>query len=115
MLDANFLKWQSGRQSSGYEKLLLLTNPFIIPFDCYLLRFREGAAIAEHTDPVDGKKHYRVNVILRAAIEGGEFICNNTIINWSRLKLFRPDLAPHAVTPVSKGTRYVLSIGWVLK
>ena len=94
---------------------MLFANPFVIPCDCYLLRFREGAEIAKHTDPVDGKKHYRLNIVLRAAAEGGEFICSAPIINRRRIKLFRPDLAPHAVSRVRKGTRYVLSIGWVRK
>ncbi len=106
-------RWQSGRQRSGYEKMLLVACPVVIPFDCYLLRFREGAEIPEHTDPVDGRRHYRLNIVLRAARAGGEFICSAPIFASRRIKLFRPDVAPHAVTRVERGTRYVLSIGWV--
>jgi hypothetical protein len=35
------LRWVAGRQNTGYDKLLLAANPFLIPFDCYLLRFPE--------------------------------------------------------------------------
>ena len=31
-------EWEKGRQNTGYDKLLLLVNPLVIPFDCYLLR-----------------------------------------------------------------------------
>ena len=109
----NWFRWRSGRQESGYEKMLLLANPFFLPFDCYLLRFRTGAEIPEHKDPVSDKRHYRLNVILKKARSGGEFVCRDPIYSSSRIKLFRPDRSPHSVTKISDGTRYVLSIGWV--
>ena len=112
-LFGNFLRWKGGRQDSGYEKMLLLANPFLLPFDCYLLRFREGSAIPEHTDPVDGRRHFRLNIVLREAVSGGEFCCSDPIYASRRIKLFRPDRSPHSVSPVSKGTRYVFSLGWV--
>lgn len=112
---ANWLRWRSGRQRSGYEKMLLVANPLLLPFDCYLLRFRAGAAIAEHTDPVDARRHYRLNIVLKNASAGGEFRCREPIYASARIKLFRPDVAPHSVTPVVDGVRYVLSVGWVLK
>ena len=34
----NWFRWQRGRQGTGYDKLLLLANPFLIPFDLYLLK-----------------------------------------------------------------------------
>ena len=110
-----FLRWRGGRQESGYEKMLLCVNPFVVPFDCYLLRFREGAEIAKHTDRVDGRRHYRVNVVLVEADEGGIFECSDPIFESRRIKFFRPDCQAHSVTCVQAGTRYVLSIGWVLK
>ncbi len=109
----SWLRWRSGRQRSGYEKMLLFANPYFVPFDCYLLRFRPGAEIAEHTDPVSEKKHYRLNIIIRRARSGGEFICSDPIYESRRIKLFRPDRSPHAVTRVIEGTRYVLSVGWI--
>ena len=109
----NWFRWRSGRQETGYEKMLILVNPFIIPFDFYLLRFRTGAEIPEHTDPVSDKKHYRLNVVLKHAREGGEFVCSNPIYESNRIKLFRPDVSAHSVTKIIDGTRYVLSVGWV--
>lgn len=106
-------RWQQGRQSSGYSKMLLATLRWPIKFDAYLLKFPQGSEIAEHTDPVQQGKHYRLNIVLKAAQSGGEFQCENAIINTSRIKLFRPDVSPHSVTRVELGTRYLLSVGWV--
>ena len=109
-------KWIKGRQQSGYDKMLLATAKFPIPFDCYLLRFPEGSEIDTHTDPVDqGKRHFRLNIVLKHANVGGEFVADDSIVNWSRVKLFRPDITPHSVTRVERGTRYVLSVGWLRK
>ena len=112
---SNLLRWRSGRQETGYEKMLLLANPFLVPFDCYLLRFKQGSGIPEHSDPVDGKRHYRLNIVLRQAAEGGQFVCEEPIYESNRIKLFRPDKTRHSVTTVRRGVRYVLSIGWVRK
>ncbi len=110
---SGLLRWRTGRQGSGYDKMLLATSPFLVPWDCYLLRYRPGAGIPEHTDPVRNKRHYRLNVELKRAREGGEFRCADPLLQTPRIKLFRPDLSPHSVTPVEAGVRYVLSIGWV--
>ena len=112
-LISNLFRWRQGRQQTGYEKMLLLANPYVFPFDCYLLRFREGAGVPEHTDPVDGRRHFRLNIILRQAAAGGEFHCSDPIYNGARIKLFRPDMSEHSVSPVERGVRYVLSVGWV--
>lgn len=114
-LAGNWLRWRSGRQNTGYEKMLLLANPFVLPFDCYLLRFKQGAGIPEHTDPVDDRRHYRLNIVLKKASAGGEFRCREPLYESRRIKLFRPDLTSHSVTPVVDGVRYVLSVGWVLR
>ena len=106
-------RWERGRQQSGYDKMLLLLLPFPVPSDCYLLRFPTGSEIPPHVDPVDGKRHFRLNIILRKARRGGEFICKNPIWNRPRIKLFRPDQSEHSVTRVEEGSRLILSIGWV--
>ena len=111
----DWLRWRGGRQRTGYEKLLLLANPYLLPFDCYLLRFRPGSEVPEHTDPVDGKRHYRLNIIVRNARAGGVFVCSDPILETRRIKLFRPDKSSHRVTRVEEGTRYVLSVGWVTR
>jgi hypothetical protein len=111
----NWFRWQRGRQGTGYDKLLLLANPFLIPFDLYLLRFPDGTEIPPHRDPVTGRRHYRLNIILKRSRAGGEFICESPIFETKRIKLFRSDLSLHSVSKVEGGTRYVLSLGWVLK
>ncbi len=111
----NWLRWQSGRQGTGYDKLLLLVNPFLVPFDLYILRFPDGTEIPPHRDPVTGKRHYRLNIILKRPRAGGEFICLDPIFETKRIKLFRPDVSMHSVTKVQGGSRYVLSLGWTLR
>lgn len=106
--------WQRGRQGSGYDKMLLLTAGWPIPFDSYLIRYPDGSSVPPHTDPVTSGRHYRLNIILKSPHSGGEFLCANPIHASRRVKLFRPDLSEHSVTRVHGGSRYVLSIGWVL-
>lgn len=108
-----FWRWEKGRQNTGYEKLPLLCSRWPIPFDLYLLRFREGVHIPPHTDRVESGRHYRLNIVLKQAKLGGEFLCDSPIYESARIKLFRPDIAEHAVGEVRSGTRYVLSLGWV--
>lgn len=108
------LRWRQGRQRSGYEKMLLGINPFVIPWDCYLLRYGPGAQIPPHTDPVPGKRHYRLNVVLKEATQGGVFQCDHVLFGTRRVKLFRPDVQTHQVSRIERGQRYVLSVGWVL-
>lgn len=108
--------WKTGRQSSGYSKMALLESLWPIPFDLYLLKFPEGSEIPEHVDKVDeGFKHYRLNIILKKSLSGGEFMAEKSIINLSRIKFFRPDISKHSVTKVVGGSRYVLSFGFLLK
>jgi hypothetical protein len=106
-------RWQSGRQGTGYDKMLLLTARWPLPFDAYLIRYPEGSSVPPHTDPVQQGRHYRLNLILKSPRAGGEFICANPIYASARIKLFRPDACEHSVTRVAGGSRYVLSFGWV--
>lgn len=106
-------KWQRGRQGSGYDKMLLLTARWPLPFDSYLIRYPVGAEIPPHTDAVAHGKHYRLNLVLKRSPRGGEFVCSTPIFSTSRIKLFRPDQCEHSVTRVEGGSRYVLSIGWI--
>jgi hypothetical protein len=111
---ARWLRWDHGRQGTGYDKMLLATGRWPLGFDCYLLRYPTGSAIPPHTDPVSDKRHYRLNIVVKQARSGGEFICKNPIFQTRRIKLFRPDISEHAVEAVTQGSRYVLSLGWVL-
>lgn len=109
----NKLPWIDGRQGTGYKKIKLLESKKFL-FDCYLLYFPEGSEIPPHRDPVpQGYKHYRLNIFLVKAIEGGIFLCKNTIHSFSRFQLFRPDVEEHSVSKITKGYRLVLSIGWL--
>jgi hypothetical protein len=110
---SKLFRWERGRQNSGYDKMLLCGAIWPIKFDMYLLKFPEGSEIAPHTDKVDSGKHYRLNVVLKKADIGGEFICANSIFETKRIKFFRPDVSEHHVSKVKKGSRYLLSIGWV--
>lgn len=105
-------KWEPGRQKSGYEKMQLASSQWPIPHDLYLLHFPEGSSIPPHTDPVESLRHYRLNIVLKKATQGGEFICKDPILATSRFKFFRPDISEHGVTPVKEGSRLLLSLGW---
>ena len=106
-------RWRNGRQGTGYDKMLLAHGRVPLPFDLYLLRFPTGTRIGPHTDKVESGQHYRLNVILKPARQGGEFQCADPIYVNRRVKLFRPDRSEHSVTRIDAGTRYVLSLGWV--
>ena len=104
--------WERGRQASGYDKLLLVEGR---RFDAYLLRFPTGSHVPLHRDPVDGAGHLRLNLILIPARRGGEFECEDAIVDRPRIKLFRSDRCAHAVTRVEAGTRWVLSFGFAVR
>ena len=95
--------------------MLLLGARWPIAFDCYLLRFTEGAEVNPHVDSVDTGRHFRLNIVLRQARVGGIFQCSSPLYESNRIKLFRPDIVEHSVSKVLDGTRYVLSIGWIRK
>ena len=106
------LAWEQGRQNSGYWKCLLAqVRPY---FDCYLLKYPQGSQISRHQDPVTDRRHYRLNIVLWKAAKGGVFSCENPLLSWGRVVLFRSDTSPHEVTLIEKGCRYVLSFGWTL-
>jgi hypothetical protein len=107
------LRWQPGRQQSGYDKMLIVQSLWPLPFDVYILRYPEGSEVRPHRDPVTAGQHYRLNVILTRAAEGGEFHCADPLYATARIKLFRPDVSEHSVSKVIRGRRYVLSIGWI--
>ncbi|AFH14887.1 hypothetical protein LU11_gp356 [Pseudomonas phage Lu11] len=110
------LKWEAGRQGTGYEKLKLFNRwKFFSRFkwDLYLLRYPVGAGIPLHCDPVPDHRHYRLNVYLWNAKSGGVPEHHDAIFTNRFFTLFRPDLHLHSVSPVVAGTRYVLSFGFV--
>lgn len=109
------MRWEPGRQGTGYEKIQLLQGSC---FDVYLIRYRPGSHIPPHTDPVPGKRHYRLNWVVWRAVIGGHFIHfdgDKWVGHRRRFEMFRPDLTQHSVGTIHAGTRYVLSIGWVME
>lgn len=111
-----WLRWMPGRQGTGYAKLLLARSRWPIRFDAYLLRYRMCAYLPLHTDPVEGHRHYRLNITLRDTDVGGNLLLTLPPIYQSRsgrVVLFRSD-TPHMLSTVLGGPRLVLSIGVAL-
>jgi hypothetical protein len=106
-------RWRRGRQLSGYDKMLLMESYWPLPFDVYILRYPKESEVLPHTDPVTTGEHYRLNIVFWRAAEGGEFQCADPLFENSRVKYFRPNRSEHSVTKVLRGSRYVLSIGWL--
>lgn len=108
----SILTWTEGRQMTGYLKKTLFSFSIgKFHFDGHVLKFPTGTSIPTHTDPVDGYDHYRLNLLLKKAKEGGLFYLNNER-KLGRVQFFRPDLQKHKVSKVVEGTRYVLSFGF---
>lgn len=107
------LKWTKGRINSGYYKFLVYMASWPIPFDIYILKFPTGSDIRDHVDTVEEGNHYRLNITLKKADEGGVFKCGAFIFETDRIKLFRPDIYQHHLTKITKGSQYMLSIGWI--
>lgn len=113
---SRWLKWQSGRQSTGYEKMLIFQ---IGRCDCYLLRFQQNSFVGPHVDKTENGRHFRLNITLKRARLGGIFYCqkNPTKLNLSRnsnrVVLFRPDILEHSLSKVFEGELRMLSVGWV--
>lgn len=109
-IEQPWYKWISGRQKSGYEKMILFINTRVVPFDFYILKYLKGSFVPEHTDYIPRYRHYRLNIILRQPIQGGKFICHHPIFTSKWVNFFRSD-RPHSVSKIKKGSRYVFSIG----
>jgi hypothetical protein len=100
------LRWQRGRQGTGYRKLLLAEGK---RWDLYVIDYPRGTSIPTHVDPVPGRRHWRANLVLwgERAYEG------DVVMRLGPLVVFRPDVMPHGVATVSR-RRLVLSLGVAL-
>jgi len=106
--------WGRGRHDTGYKAFTLIYSKRFW-LDCYLIRYPTGASIPLHKDPIKNGKMYRLNIEFWKPKEGGKFHSNTLFSLFGRIHLFRPDIEEHYVTPVTKGERWVFSIGKILK
>jgi hypothetical protein len=99
-------KWESGRQGTGYRKLLLLGGH---RWDLWLLDYPAGSHVPDHVDEVEDLSHYRMNVRLfgQDSFEADD----RWVLRAGRLVFFRPDVARHSVRKVDR-RRMVLSLGF---
>lgn len=119
------MTWQPGRRGTGYWKLKLWS---FWRTDAYILRYPEGSSVPWHRDSVPGRRHFRLNVVLRKPVAGGQvMVLGRRWIRWfedaqgleecqdvrfpGRIYLFRPDIHVHAVWRIHRGERWVLSFG----
>lgn len=114
-----WLRWQKGRQESGYSKMLLARSS-LLKFDVYLLKLPTGSSVPIHRDAVEGFNHFRLNITLRFARDGGFTLVQPAAGMFYELKdkrayMFRPDYQSHMVTEVRAGSVWLLSIGWLRK
>lgn len=100
------MKWITGRQGGKYKKLPLICCRW---FDSYLLKFDKGFKLPMHTDKVEDKKHYRLNILLY----GEDVYIGEHIFRWWRIVLFRAE-QPHGTEYLTRN-RMLLSIGWCRK
>lgn len=87
-----------------------------LAWDRYLIHYPEGSCIPEHTDPVpEGQRHIRLNAQFGPAVEGGVFhLCGNPVLlRPGDAVVFRPDRDVHEVTRVTRGDRWLWSVGAV--
>lgn len=115
-----YWRWTDGRQGSGY-KIFYMWNWL---FDFLIIRYPTNSFIHWHNDPVPAPlKHHRINIVLWEAEKGGEFERQLDLHNGQRtfqktkqrFMRFRPDIEKHMVHRITKGERWVLSLGWTTK
>lgn len=101
------MKWVNGRQNIYYQKLKIYSFWRI---DCYLIRYSKGCAVGYHTDEVEGKRHYRINIQIR----GVNRLCHvdNLAKKRGRFDLFRADKM-HSFG-ITKESGLILSFGLAL-
>ena len=107
-------RWGYDQFYTGYR---IFTIAYIkwLRWDIYLFHYPTGSLIPKHKDPAKYGAHYRFNVTLKKAKQGGEFKCNNVVFKWWRFCLFRADANYHSVTRIEQGSRWILSFGFTFK
>jgi hypothetical protein len=132
VVEARRAEFEPGRQGTGYLRLFIKDDPQLAPaiqralgalnkpaddefWDAYLLLYPLGAYIPPHLDEAAafGKKHHRLNAIVRRAGLGGRFVLaeQHLPLDVADAVLFEPDEVRHSVTEVLAGERVVFSVG----
>jgi hypothetical protein len=107
------MKWERGRQGTGYWKALLASGHLLdarVYWDLYLIDYPPRTSVPMHTDPVPGRAHVRFNLRLW----GADAYQGTHLFRLGPLVVFRPDVMPHAVRDVGPRRRIVLSLGIAL-
>lgn len=104
------MKWEYGRQGTGYRKLKLFISEWLRA-DAYILHLPAGSYAPPHTDYVPFAEHHRVNITLRGDVWMGTPSAAKVFRLGRWFSYFRPDITDHWTVPVVKDT-YILSIGW---
>lgn len=132
-LDALPLRFERGRQGTGYDKADLGAVDDVVvrdalerlqavlgappAVDAWWIVYPPGSHIPAHTDPspADGLAHVRVNLVVERSV-GGAFVagCRAVELDVGDAVVFRPDLVVHAVSLVKERPRRVLSVGTVM-
>ena len=85
----SFFHWEEGRVGTGYRKLTLFRGHRFLPFDCYLIDYPIGSSVPTHTDPIPGKRHFRLNILLMGEdVYGGKVSLSRPLAIRSRHFVF---------------------------
>ena len=124
--------WVAGRQATGYQNLPLrpafsshtlvqralaiVGPPYEDYWDAYVIRYRDGDFIPEHTDAAQhGRGHRRLNALIAPPTSGGELAIDGVVVDLAvgDAVVFEPDREIHRVSPVV-GMRMLFSVGaWI--
>ena len=94
--------------------------PFYSALFLSVISYPKGSVVEKHHDgginpltmrPILG---FNFNIVLKKAAEGGKFICPESWVNTSRIKIFNGDKYDHEVTRVEKGKRVIFSFKFSL-
>lgn len=114
-----WFRWKNGRLNGGYKVFTFFSIPKL-DIDLHLIYMPCRSEIPRHLDPVlkKGFEHHRVNIILWRPKDGGHLIGYG--LRYRRVwpffwYKFRPDIIEHSVTKIYRGSRLVLSFGWLRK
>lgn len=109
-------KWNTvdvpGARLEYQEWSIEIRWPIMLQIQLHINRYRVGGELHEHTDVIkEGERQFRIQLILKNAIRGGELLCERFIINRRHFKIFEPARFKHEVTRVEEGERFLLNLG----